>query len=80
MGRLVQVRDVPENVHRTLKARAAQSGSSLSEYLRAELGKLAALPSPDELRARLRERAPLRQVPDRDRPTAVIRRLRNTDR
>ncbi len=33
MGRLVQVRDVPETVHRTLKARAAQSGISLSEYL-----------------------------------------------
>ena len=54
MGVLVQIRDVPEQVHRTLKARAAQSGTSLSEYLRAELARVAALPTPDEVRARLK--------------------------
>ena len=70
MGRLVQIRNVPEPVHRTLKARAAQSGSSLSEYLRTELARLAALPTPDEVRARLQQRAPVRV---RERPETVIR-------
>lgn len=74
MGRLVQVREVPEQVHRTLKARAAQSGSSLSEYLRGELALIAARPTPEEVRARLRERAPVRT---RERPAAIIRRLRD---
>ena len=37
MGVLVQVRDVPEDVHRALKARAAASGTSLSDYLRMEV-------------------------------------------
>jgi len=73
MGKLVQVRDVPEDVHRTLKARAAQSGTSLSEYLRAELARIAALPSPEEVRARLRERTP---VTLRESPEAIIRRHR----
>jgi antitoxin FitA len=56
MGVLVQIRDVPDDVHRTLKARAAQRGTSLSEYLRSELERVAASPTPDELLARLRSR------------------------
>jgi plasmid stability protein len=56
MGVLVQIRDVPEGVHRTLKARAAQRGTSLSEYLRSELERVATAPTPDELLARLRTR------------------------
>ena len=75
MGRLVQVRDVPESVHRTLKARAAQAGTSLSEYLRSELALIASRPTPDEVRSRLRELPPL-TVPARERPEAIIRRLR----
>jgi antitoxin FitA len=61
MAVLVQIREVPEHVHRALKARAAASGVSLSEYLRTELGRLAARPTPDELAARVRARgtAPL---------------------
>lgn len=74
MGRLVQVRDVPEQVHRTLKARAAQSGVSLSEYLRAELARLASLPTPDEVRARLRALPPLKEP--KESPEAIIRKLR----
>jgi len=77
MAKLVQIRDVPDPVHRTLKARAAQSGRSLSEYLRAELSRVAALPTPDEVRARLRQRTP---VTTRERPEVVIRRLREGGR
>ncbi len=53
MGVLVQIRDLPEHVHRTLKARAAASGTSLSEYLRTVLAREAARPTPCELAARV---------------------------
>jgi antitoxin FitA len=56
---LVQVRDVSDEVHRTLKARAAMEGVSLSEYLRAELEHLAARPTPRELSERLARREPV---------------------
>ena len=77
MAKVVRVRDVPDLAYRKLRARAAQSGMSLSEYLRAELARVAALPNPDEVRARLRELPP---VPTRERPEAVIRRLREGGR
>jgi len=54
MGVLMQIRDVPEEVHRVLKARAAASGVSLSEYVRTMLARAAARPTPDELDARIR--------------------------
>ncbi|MDO8562287.1 MAG: hypothetical protein Q7S25_00425 [Candidatus Limnocylindria bacterium] len=73
MAKLVQIRQVPEQVHRTLKARAAQSGTSLSEYLRAELARLAALPTPEEILARLHGRSPVTGGED---PAAIIRKLR----
>lgn len=56
MGVLVQIREVPDEVHRTLKARAAASGTSLSEYLRRLLERSAARPTPEELSARIRAR------------------------
>ncbi|MGI8411068.1 MAG: FitA-like ribbon-helix-helix domain-containing protein [Solirubrobacteraceae bacterium] len=62
MGTLIQIRDVRDEVHRTLKARAAGKGVSLSEYLRVELERVAASPTPDELLARLQSRRPVRPV------------------
>jgi plasmid stability protein len=56
MATLVQIRDVPDEVHRTLKARAAASGVSLSEYLRGVLARTASRPTPAELAARIRAR------------------------
>jgi plasmid stability protein len=73
MARLVQIRAVPEDVHRTLKARAAHAGRSLSEYLRAELALIAARPTPDEVRVRLRAQPP---TSVRERPAAILRRAR----
>ena len=57
MAKLLQVRDVSDEVHRTLKVRAAQAGTSLSEYVRAELDLIASRPTPEELRTRLATRA-----------------------
>lgn len=74
MGTLIQVRDVPEHVHRTLKARAAQRGTSLSEYLRSELERVASSPTPEELTARISSRKPVRP----SEPSAeVLRNLRD---
>jgi len=53
---MVQIRNVPDALHRTLKARAALAGMSLSDYL---LRQLAERPSLEELRARLHARPPL---------------------
>lgn len=58
MTRMVQVKGVPDEVHRVLKARAALRGQTLSDYLRAEMERLAARPSPDELMALLDHDAP----------------------
>lgn len=55
----IQVRNVPEATHRTLKARAALAGMSLSDYLRQELDRLAAVPTLEEFQARLRARPPV---------------------
>ncbi len=56
MGILLQIRDVPDDVHRTLKARAAASGVSLSEYVRGVLERTASRPTPAELAARISAR------------------------
>ncbi len=58
-AKAIQVRDVPEKVHRQLTVQAAASGRSLSEYLLAELTRLAELPTREEMLRRLRSRAPV---------------------
>lgn len=74
MGVLVQIRDVPVEVHRTLKARAAASGQSLSEHLRSLLTAAAKQPTPEELM----ERIAAREAVELDEPSEVtIRRLRD---
>jgi plasmid stability protein len=59
MSKMIQVRNVPDGLHRTLKARAAMEGMSLSDYLLAELRRLAARPSLGELVKRMGQRAPV---------------------
>ena len=56
MSRTVQVRNVPDALHRKLKARAAQAGRPLSDYLLAELERLAARPTREEMLARVHGR------------------------
>ncbi|MCZ7589783.1 MAG: hypothetical protein M5U27_13200 [Gaiella sp.] len=52
----ITVRDVPDDTRDELAARAASTGRSLQEYLRAELIELARRPTADVLMARVRER------------------------
>jgi antitoxin FitA len=56
MPKMVQIRNVPDALHRRLKSRAALTGMSLSEYLLNELRQSAERPTLDEMRARLRGR------------------------
>jgi hypothetical protein len=56
MAKSIQIRNVSNAVHKRLGALAAKSGMSLSEYLLAELNALAAMPTPEEMRERLRSR------------------------
>ena len=57
MSKMIQIRNVPEPVHRTLKSRAAQAGKTLSDYLLAEVQQIADLPTVSELTHRIRQRA-----------------------
>jgi len=57
--RAVQIRSVPDRVHRRLKNRAAERGMSLSEFLLQELEIIALRPSRDEMLARLKALEPV---------------------
>lgn len=59
MARIIQVRDVADDVHGVLAARARAQGMSLSEYLRGELARMASRPSVDEWLGRLRQTEPM---------------------
>jgi antitoxin FitA len=74
MAKMIQIRNVPDELHRLLKARAALEGLSLSEYLLAEIRRSAERPTLRELRERLRQRMPV--APDVS-PAEVIREQRD---
>jgi antitoxin FitA len=54
----VQIRGVPDDVHRQLKSRAALSGQSLNEYLLGRLAEFASVPTIPELLAEIRQHEP----------------------
>jgi plasmid stability protein len=56
MSKMIQLRNVPDALHRSLKARAAMAGMSLSDYLLTEIREIAERPTLAELRDRLRTR------------------------
>lgn len=56
MSKMIQLRNVPDRLHRTLKSRAATAGLSLSDYLIRELRVISDRPTPQELRERVRNR------------------------
>jgi plasmid stability protein len=68
MSKMVQIRNVPDALHRKLKVRAAEAGQTLSDYLLAELERTAARPTRQEMLARLhgRQRVTLKT------PAAVV--------
>jgi plasmid stability protein len=56
MSVMIQIRNVPDALHRELKSRAALAGMSLSDYLLSEIRQTAERPTIDALRARLASR------------------------
>lgn len=57
MAVMVQIRNVPDDLHRKLKARAALAGMSISEYLLREMERSLSRPTPEEFLERLRSRS-----------------------
>lgn len=74
MAAMIQLRNVPDDVHRKLKATAALAGMSLSAYALAELERGLERPTPVELLQRLKSRIPVSVQPD---PADVIRQERD---
>lgn len=59
MSKMIQLRNVPDSLHRKLKARAAMAGMSLSDYLLSEIKEIADRPTLAEMRERLHQREPV---------------------
>jgi antitoxin FitA len=74
MARMIQIRNVPEPLHRTLKSRAAQAGMTLSDYLLAEVEQVAERPTIDELTERIQRRS---RVAMKGSSASVIRKHRD---
>ena len=74
MSSMIQIRNVPDDLHRELKSRAALAGMSLSDFLLAEIREVAARPTVDELRRRIARRGAVTpSVP----PAEAVRRDRD---
>ena len=73
MSKMIQIRNVSDKTHRTLKVRAAQAGKTLSDYLREEVERVAERPTLDEMLGRLKSRP---RVELKGAATEIIRRHR----
>ena len=60
MSTMIQIRNVPDGLHRRLKSRASLEGLSLSGYLLREIGQVASRPTLQELAERLAQRTPVK--------------------
>jgi antitoxin FitA len=56
MSKMIQIRNVPDDLHRELKMRAAEAGMSLSDYIKRELGRRSGKSTIREIAARRRDR------------------------
>ena len=75
MSKMIQLRNVPDSLHRQLKARAALAGMALSDFLIREVRKIAEYPTPEEMRERLSHRESYR---GRISPTDIVRSERDS--
>ncbi|MGD0772848.1 MAG: hypothetical protein ABSC05_08500 [Candidatus Solibacter sp.] len=74
MSKMIQIRDVPEEVHSTLKARAAREGMSLSDYIKGELEQSAERPSMREWLDLVQKMKP---IPSKRSGAQIVRELRD---
>jgi len=75
MSTMIQIRNVPDALHRRLKSRAALAGMSLSDYLLQQIREVAERPTIEEMRARLERHSPVQVSVD---PVRAIREERDT--
>ena len=75
MSKMVQIRDVPDDVHKILKSRAAREGMSLSDFIKRELKHAAERPNMLEWLERVQQAKP---IPSRVTPAQIIRELRDS--
>ena len=59
MARMIQVRNVPDRLHRELVRRARARGQTLTDYIEAVLEREVARPDPAEVFRRIRARSPV---------------------
>jgi plasmid stability protein len=71
---MIQIRNVPDDLHRRLKAKAAEAGMSLSDYLLRMAEREAGRVSIEELSQRIRRRG---RVDSRESSAEIIRRMRD---
>jgi antitoxin FitA len=76
MSKMIQIRNVPDELHRTLKVRAARAGMTLSDYLLSEIEQIAEKPSLHEWLEKVSRDEP---VEVEEPPEAIIRRMRDAD-
>lgn len=74
MNKHVQIREIPEEMHRKLKMRAAAEGLSMSEYLKRLIERDLRRPNCDAIKARMAEMEPIILDPS---PTELIREERD---
>ncbi len=75
MPKMIQVRNVPDSVHRKLKSRAALEGISLSDYALREMKHVAERPTMQELAKRIASRTPVKY---KSSPAEIIREERDS--
>lgn len=76
MSKMIQIRNVPDDLHRRLKVRAAQEGMTLSDYLLSEIELVAKKPTMKEWLEKVGSREP---VEVDELPEVTIRRMRDAD-
>ena len=74
MSKMIQVRDVPEQVHTVLKARAVRERMSLSDFIKKELERIAERPS---MREWLEQTEQMKPVRTKRSAAEIVRELRD---
>ncbi len=76
VAKTIQIRNVPDDLHRTLKERAAKVGMTLSDYLLSEVERIARKPTMQEWLEQVSRDAP---VEVDETPAEIVRRMRDAD-
>ena len=76
MSKMIQIRNVPEDLHRTLKVRAAKAGMTLSDYLLSEIEQVAKKPTMKEWLERVSRDEPVELD---ESPDVIVRRMRDAE-